>query len=39
LARKVATQIINDLSACGTDKHVHHRKFFFVQAEKVINVI
>jgi len=28
LARKAAKQIINDLSARGTDKHVNHLQFF-----------
>jgi len=28
LVRKAAMQIINDLSACSTDKHVNHLQFF-----------
>jgi len=28
LARKAAIQIINDLSACRTNKHVNHLHFF-----------
>jgi len=28
LARNAAIQIINELSACGTDKHVNYLQFF-----------
>ena len=39
MARKAARQTINDLSACGTDKHVNHLQFLFMQAKKVIIAI